>query len=137
MRDICSAVGGGTPPRSQPGCWAGSIPWASVKDFSDEEVFLHDTVEHISAEGLSSSAATLVPENTPVLCTRMAVGRCALTTQPTAINQDLKGLLLSEDFDRHFFIRLLQSKRRQLQRVSIGSTVRGITLVDLLKLSFS
>jgi type I restriction enzyme, S subunit len=92
-------------------------------------------MEHISLEGLTSSPATLVPESTPVICIRMAVGRCALTTQPTAINQDLKGLLLRGDVDHRFFIRLLRYCARALDRVSVGSTVRGITLGDLLSLN--
>jgi type I restriction enzyme S subunit len=67
----------------------------------------------------------------------MAVGRCALTTRPTAINQDLKALLLTEDVDRRFFIRLLRYHGSVLDRVSVGSTVRGITLGDLLSLKLS
>jgi type I restriction enzyme S subunit len=135
--DLGRVVGGGTPSRSQARYWIGPIPWASVKDFSEDDVFLHETAEQISLEGLASSASTLVPENTPVMCTRMAVGRCALTTQPTAINQDLKALLLTEDLDRRFLIRLLRRLGRELDRVSIGSTVRGITLADLLSLDIS
>lgn len=137
LKDFGRLVGGGTPPRSQPSYWNGQIPWASVKDFSDHAVFLTDTAEHISHEGLVSSTSTLVPESTPVICTRMAVGRCALTTRPTAINQDLKALLLTEDVDRRFFIRLLRHHSPTLDRVSVGSTVRGITLGDLLSLKLS
>lgn len=134
LGDVCKPVGGGTPARSKPQYWSGSIPWATVKDFSDDAMFLSDTQEHITREGLESSASTLIPENTPIVCTRMAVGRCALTTQPTAINQDLKALILTEDFERRFFIRLLVHHARDLDRVSIGSTVRGITTSDLLAL---
>lgn len=134
LGDICRAVGGGTPSRSQPRYWNGDIPWASVKDFTDDDVFLDQTAEHITSEGLSNSASTLVPKNTPVVCMRMAVGRCALTTQPTAINQDLKALMLSGDFDPRFFVRLLKLHAPDLDRVSVGSTVRGITLTDLLSL---
>ncbi len=137
LKDLGRLIGGGTPSRSQPSYWNGRIPWASVKDFSDNLVFLTDTAEHISHEGLASSASTLVPENTPVICTRMAVGRCALTTRPTAINQDLKALLFTKDVDRRFFIRLLRYHGPTLDRVSVGSTVRGITLGDLLSLKLS
>src|SRR5262249_5165647 len=135
LHDLCYVVGGGTPSRSQPKYWNGDIPWASVKDFSDEAVFLHDTKEHITQEGLESSASTLVQANTPVVCTRMAVGRCALTIRPTAINQDLKALLLRDSFDLRFFIRLLKFHGSILDRVSVGSTVRGITTHDLLSLA--
>jgi Type I restriction modification DNA specificity domain len=64
LYDLCYVVGGGTPSRSQPKYWNGDIPWASVKDFSDEAVFLHDTKEHITQEGLESSASTLVQATT-------------------------------------------------------------------------
>ena len=63
----------------------------------------------------------------------MAVGLW-VTTRPTAINQDLKALPLSDDFELDFFIRLLRFHAPDLDRVSIGSTVRGITTKDLLKL---
>jgi type I restriction enzyme, S subunit len=134
LGDFGRVVGGGTPSRSRLSYWNGAIPWASVKDFDDESVFIDDTAEHISEEGLTSSAATLVPPSTPVICTRMAVGRCALTTQATAINQDLKAFLLTGEIDRQFFIRMLRHYGPVLDRVSIGSTVRGITLGDLLSL---
>lgn len=128
-------VGGGTPSRSVPGYWSGRIPWASVKDFSDDSTVLEDTAEHVTEEAVRGSAATLVPSGTPVVCTRMAVGRCALTSQPTAINQDLKAFLLNEDTDAGFFVRLLHLFGHQLDRVSVGSTVRGISLRDLKSLA--
>src|SRR2546425_3660634 len=115
LREVCRAVGGGTPSRTQPKFWNGEIPWASVKDFKDDSVFLHDTEEHITQEGLESSASTLIPESIPVVCTRMAVGRCALMTHPTAINQDLKALLLNGEFEPRFFIRLLRHHAPDLE----------------------
>lgn len=134
LGEVCQTIGGGTPSRSQPKYWDGDIPWASVKDFTDDSVVLSSTQEHITIDGLATSASTLVPKDTPVICTRMAVGRCALTTMPTAINQDLKALLLNGEWDRKFFIRLLSFHRPNLDRSSIGSTVRGITTGDLLAL---
>src|SRR5207237_10604047 len=135
LREVCRAVGGGTPSRTQPKFWNGEIPWASVKDFKNDTVFLLDTEERITRDGLASSATTLVPENAPVVCTRMAVGRCALTTHPTAINQDLKALLLNGEFEPRLFLRLLRHRAPDLERLGIGSTVRGISTDDLLALS--
>jgi type I restriction enzyme S subunit len=137
LGDVCRPVGGGTPSRSQPQYWNGELPWASVKDFTDDSIVLSDTQEQITQRGLESSASTLVPKDTPVICTRMAVGRCALTTRPTAINQDLKALLLNEEFELKFFIRLLRFHAPKLDRLSIGSTVRGINTNDLLSLPLS
>ena len=64
---LCRVVGGGTPSRANPTYWQGEIPWSSVKDFSDDSFYLHETEEHISNDGLLSSASRLVPENTPLL----------------------------------------------------------------------
>lgn len=124
-------VGGGTPARSNPDFWKGNIPWASVKDFDEDRIDLSDTAEHISEDALANSAATLVPANTPVVCTRMAVGRSALTKHATAINQDVKAFILDSKTDEKYFVRLLQFIGPVLDRISIGSTVRGITLTDL------
>src|SRR5664279_5234211 len=85
-------IGGGTPQRAVTSFWQGSIPWASVKDFTDEMTDLWETKEHISPLGLASSAANLVRPGTPLICTRMAIGRTAIARVHVAINQDLKGV---------------------------------------------
>jgi type I restriction enzyme, S subunit len=130
-------VGGGTPSRSVSKFWDGNIPWASVKDFSDDMFQLRDTQEHISDYGVASSATNVIPANIPIICTRMAVGRTAITIRPTAINQDVKALFPSQNLDSAFLTRLLRFKRPELEAVAIGSTVKGITLSSLLSLRWS
>lgn len=128
-------VGGGTPPRRNPRYWDGAIPWASVKDFSDGKLAIDDTSEHISQEGLSTSTASLIPAGVPVICTRMAVGRCAIPTRTIAINQDLKALYPKpEEIDARFLTHQLSRLKGRLEARAIGSTVKGITLKDLLTL---
>ena len=85
-------VGGGTPPRQVPSYWKGNIPWASVKDFPEQAGVITDTQEHISVAGLNASASNLIPAGTPLVCTRMAVGRAAMPSVAMAINQDVKAL---------------------------------------------
>ena len=46
--------GGGTPPRNNSAFWHGDIPWASVKDFKDDQLELQATEETISNLGLNS-----------------------------------------------------------------------------------
>ena len=45
-------IGGGTPSKSEERYWNGNIPWASVKDISEEQVFLSYTQDCITEEGL-------------------------------------------------------------------------------------
>lgn len=131
---VSSIVGGGTPARIVSDYWNGLIPWASVKDFSDGQSFIQNTQEHITEKGLMNSASHLIKPNTVLICTRMAVGRAALTTQPTAINQDVKALYTNEKITPEYLLLLLNQNRPLLESMAIGSTVKGIVLSQLLDL---
>ncbi len=85
----------------------------------------------ISAAGLHDSASSLIPEKTPLICTRMAVGRSSLTTVPTAINQDVKALFLKDKISAEYIVRHLHYLQSKLEAIAVGSTVKGITLKDL------
>jgi type I restriction enzyme S subunit len=131
---LCRIVGGGTPSRQNPRFWHGRIPWASVKDFKEGERFINQTEESITEAGLASSASRLIPAGTPLICTRMAVGRSALSVHEIAINQDVKALCPNDKVSGDYLQRLLQHYRRELERIAIGSTVKGISTGDLLRL---
>ena len=126
--------GGGTPSRRNPKFWGGSIPWASVKDFEEDGVDLRGTQETITEAGLQNSAASLVEAGVPVVCTRMAVGRAAIPSVAVAINQDLRAVYPNVGTDGRFLVWLLQHKRRILEGMAGGSTVRGVSVGSLLAL---
>ncbi|MEI1378375.1 restriction endonuclease subunit S [Nostoc sp. UHCC 0926] len=129
---IARVVGGGTPSRTVPAYWNGDISWASVKDFKDETQYLHNTEEYISSLGLLNSAANLIEAGVPLICTRMAVGRAAIPTKPVAINQDLKAVYTYNQLSNRYLLLLLNFIRPSLESLSIGSTVKGITISQLL-----
>ncbi|MCG5502051.1 restriction endonuclease subunit S [Ectothiorhodospira lacustris] len=124
--------GGGTPPRNEPSFWYGDIPWASVKDFKDDQLELLATEETITSLGLRSSTSSLVPPGTPMVCTRMAVGRCAVSPTPTAINQDIRALYPKKGVDPRYLLRVIASLRGKAESLSVGSTVKGIRSSDFL-----
>ncbi|MGK7930986.1 MAG: restriction endonuclease subunit S [Microcystaceae cyanobacterium] len=126
--------GGGTPSRFVPSYWNGSISWASVKDFTDDNKWLNETEETISIMGLNNSASNLIPPNVPVICTRMAVGRIAITTKNIAINQDLKALYVNNNITEKYLLLILSFFRYKVEAMAIGSTVKGINIDQLLTL---
>ncbi len=132
---IGAQLGGGTPPRAIASYWGGSIPWASVKDFTDDGATLASTVESITPEGLRASSSNLIPSGTPLVCTRMAVGRSALAPMPVAINQDVKALVPADGVCGPYLLRLLQYIQPAAASAAIGSTVKGIRIQDYLSLS--
>jgi type I restriction enzyme S subunit len=129
---VSKVVGGGTPARSVAGNWAGPIPWASVKDLAQDQLILEDTKEHISERALHGSAANLVPAGTPIVCTRMAVGRVAVPSVDIAINQDLKALIPRSDTDARYLLHGVHFLQRRLEGMATGSTVKGLQLRELL-----
>ena len=127
-------VGGGTPSRQVASFWDGGIPWASVKDFLAASPELFSTQETISYRGLNASASHMIPAGTPLVCTRMAVGRAAMAMVPLAINQDVKALFPAANFDASYLLRLMQYAQRLAIGQAIGSTVQGIRISNYLAL---
>lgn len=131
---IASQTGGGTPARQNPTYWTGPIPWASVKDFAEGQIVLQSTQEQISIQGLQASASNLIPANTPIVCTRMAVGRAAVAPMDVAINQDLKALFPARGVATRYLLRLAEYAKPKAEAVSVGSTVKGIKVADYLSI---
>lgn len=129
---VVSHVGGGTPSRQVPSYWSGQIPWASVKDFPEQSGAIDDTEEHISTSGLNASASNLIPSETPLVCTRMAVGRAAMPSVPMAINQDVKALFPAPGVSPAYLLKLLQFIQPGAEAQAVGSTVKGIRIQDYL-----
>lgn len=129
---VASHTGGGTPSRHVPSYWGGDIPWASVKDFAENAEQISSTQETITRKGLNASASNLIPAATPLVCTRMAVGRAAMPTGPLAINQDVKALHPAAGVAPNYLLALLQYTQRFAEAQSVGSTVRGIRIKDYL-----
>ena len=129
-------IGGGTPSRNNPSFWNGIIPWASVKDFNDDFTYIDKTIEYITERGLTSSSSNLIEKDILILCTRMAVGRIGISKIPIAINQDLKALYLNNKVNARYLGLLVNHSRAKLESKSIGSTVKGISLIDLHSIKF-
>lgn len=127
--------GGGTPSRKEPDYWDGEIAWASVKDLNGKQ--LHETLESITEAGLENSSAKIVPTDTVVLATRMAVGKAATAMIPVAINQDLKGVIPNARLRSDYLKMWLNWREEAILALASGTTVKGIRLSTLRSLSMS
>lgn len=99
-------IGGGTPKRSEPSYWGGTIPWFSVKDVpNDGDVWVVDTDEKITAAGLQKSSTKLLRKGTTIISARGTVGKLALVGQEMAMNQSCYGVVGTDgvgDFFNYF-----------------------------------
>lgn len=123
---LLSIYGGGTPDKSKTEYWnGGDIYWCSVKDLGSDR-YISKTKDKITKLGLINSSSKIVKANDFILCTRMSVGTIRQPKMEMAINQDLKGLILSEQVDKDWFYYLIQS----LNFKGTGTTVSGIKLEE-------
>lgn len=130
-------IGGGTPSKREESYWNGNIPWASVKDISEEQVFLSYTKDCITAEGLKKSSSNLIPKGTVIIPTRMGLGRCVITIIDTAINQDLKALIPNiSKLNSKYLLYWLKNNSSLIESMGSGTTVKGIRLEQLTDLYF-
>ncbi|WP_439638178.1 restriction endonuclease subunit S [Spirulina sp.] len=126
LGNIVTMKGGGTPSKKIESYWNGDIPWASVKDLTG--LILSKTQDYITQAGLENSSSNLIPAESIIIATRMAVGRVCINKIPVAINQDLRALFCSEKVVSKYLIWFLLSSKHLLEKQASGATVKGITL---------
>lgn len=122
LGDVAKLRSGGTPSRKESGNFGGDIPW--VKTGEVRFNYLDDTEEHITARGLASSSAKLLPPGTVLLAmygqgaTR---GRCALLLREMATNQACAAILPSERLVPEYVFFFLWSRYEAIRMESEGS----------------
>ena len=127
-------IGGGTPSKSQPSYYTGSIPWMTVKDMN--KTFLTDTIDHITEEAVANSSTNIIPAGVPIIATRMSLGKIIRASFDSAINQDLKALFINEQVNQYFFEHWYRSQAMKIESLGTGTTVKGIRLEVLKDLDF-
>ena len=82
LSEACSSIfGGGTPSKSHPEYFTGTIPWVSPKDM--KSTVIRDSIDHITEEAIANSTTNLVPVNSVLMVIRSGILKHSL---PVAIN---------------------------------------------------
>ncbi|OEG73869.1 hypothetical protein BEL05_15580 [Shewanella colwelliana] len=131
---VDSIVGGGTPSKAVSSYFQGDIPWMSVKDMNKNE--LVDTVDHISQEAVENSSTNVIPAGTPIVATRMSLGKIVTASFDSAINQDLKALFVNLNVEKPYLVYWYRSIANLIESLGTGTTVKGIRLEILKGLEF-
>ena len=106
----------------------GDIPWYSVKDApNDDEVWVINTSERVTDQGLANSAARVVPKGCTIISARGTVGRLAMAGSAMAFNQSCYGLLPGDGNSFGHLWLLLHATVPQLQQRTHGSVFATIT----------
>jgi len=121
----CSKIyGGGTPSKSHPEYYEGSIPWVSPKDMKSDVIT--DSIDHITEEAIANSTTNLVPEGSVLMVIRSGILKhdlpVAINAVPVTINQDIKAFIPGESITASF----LRNYFKAIE-ADVLAGVRGVT----------
>ena len=128
LGDLCDVVGGGTPPKNKPHFYEGDIPWATVRDMKSD--LIAQTEFKITQEAVAASATNVIPAGSVVIATRVGLGKVCLIDRPTAINQDLRGVIPKnpQALSVRYLFWWLKSVAHLIEQEGTGATVQGVKL---------
>lgn len=108
LAEVCLMRSGGTPPKSDPSLWMGSMPWVSGKDLKVPR--LRDAIDHITPEAAEQYSKVAPAGSVLVLVRGMGLANgfaLSLIERPMAFNQDLKALTPKDGLDSSFLMHAL------------------------------
>jgi len=135
---LANITSGGTPLRSNPEYWNGNIPWVTTSEVGKK--YIDSTSEFISAAGLSSSAAKLMPEGTILVAmygqgkTR---GKVSILRAPCSTNQACACILPSERYLAEFLYYNLLFRYEEIRTLSNEGAQKNLSLALIREINIS
>ena len=127
ISEFAKCCAGATPSTSHSEYWEnGTIPWMSSGEVNNIEIY--DTEKKITELGYNSSSTKMLPINTVVVALAgqgKTRGLVAITRKEVCTNQSLCGIVPDERVDNEYLFHYLQSRYKDLRRISSGDGTRG------------
>ncbi|HBY9716228.1 MULTISPECIES: restriction endonuclease subunit S [Enterobacterales] len=127
---LANLLGGGTPTKTKPEYWNGSIPFFTPTD-SDKNIYSLNTQDSITELGLKNSSTRLFEKNTIFITARGSVGRLALNAVPMAMNQSCYALKAKQGVSFAFLYFLTKELIHHLEVKATGSVFNSIISNDI------
>ena len=133
LGDICKFQSGGTPSKSNPDYFGGTIPWITTIALTGNIINETNAVQWITPKAIQETAAKIVPEYSIMVGTRVGVGKIAINSVPMSTRQDVVSLINidSERWDKEYLCKLILSRNNYLLSQARGATIKGIK-IDIL-----
>lgn len=128
LGEIARITSGGTPDRSEPSYWGGSVPWVTTGEIQFNTIT--DTAEKITEAGLKNSSAKLFPPGTLLMAmygqgkTRGQVAKLAIEA---STNQACAAILLHEGHEPDFYFHYLSAHYEALRELGNAGTQQNLS----------
>lgn len=127
IKEIAFVISGGTPDTNISDYWNGSILWCTPTDITSSGKYISKTQQRITAQGLKTSSATLLPVGSILMCSRATIGSKAIATQPITTNQGFKSFVCKESLNNEFFYYYLEMILNDFLRLASGNTFKELS----------
>lgn len=129
LGDVCEIVSGATPSTSVKENWGSDYFWATPKDLSSLNAqTISKTDRKISAQGLRSCSANLLPVNSVLFSSRAPIGLVAINTVPIATNQGFKSLIPNINcLDAKYLYFWLKKNKKNIDTMGVGATFKEVS----------
>lgn len=127
---LADLLGGGTPTKTNPEYWNGSIPFFTPTD-SDKNIYSLKTQDSLTDLGLKNSSTRLFEKNTIFITARGSVGRLAINAIPMAMNQSCYALKAKHGVSFAFLYFLTKELIHHLEVKATGSVFNSIVSNDI------
>ena len=125
---------GHTPDKKVDSYWqGGDIPWVSLADTGHlrEVDYISNTAVMTTSDGIAHSSAHVLPAGTVLFSRDATVGLCAITRTEMAVSQHFIGWVCSSRLRPEYLLFVLRSMSQDLERLTMGATIRTIGMPDV------
>ncbi len=121
---------GGTPTRSRPDYFYGTIPWITTPALGVTYIDDSDANAFLSEEGITNSATKIIPAKSLMIGIRVGVGKASINTVPMCTNQDIVSIsnVDTSKISLEYLHKYIATKQRYLDLRKRGATIQGIKM---------
>jgi len=122
-------TGGGTPSKSNSSYWNdGTVNWFTPSDITGSKgIFLSDSEDKCSEEGLARSSARLFPEYSVMMTSRATIGAIGINTTPACTNQGFISCIPNKRFTLPYLYQWLKLAKPYFEQLCGGATFPELT----------
>lgn len=115
LGDVAMMSSGGTPKSSVPEYYDGDILWVSIKDITQQGMFINDTERKLTALGLKNSSAKIFPKGCVLYAMYASIGEVSITNCDVSTSQAILGIQPNDCLNNHFLYHFLVSLKEKIK----------------------